>query len=161
MMVVDLFGKPENITKKEVMYAAKFFAECMTGPRLSKNLDLMITFAKMKGDVEGYCFPVDDFERHGPRTFEIEIDKTMGRKDVLRVLAHEIVHVKQYARKELKRLDGDVASWNGKTMRVTGDYIQYLFLPWEIEAFGTERALVVAYLTHLKQQKISFDKKKA
>lgn len=160
MMVIDIFGKPENISKKEVLYAAKFFAECMTGPRLSKNLDLMITFNKLK-EAEGYCFPVDDYEKNGPRTFEIEIDKVMGRKDILRVLAHEIVHVKQYARKELKKLEGNVASWNGKTLRVTGDHIQYLFLPWEIEAFGTERALVVAYLTHLKQQKISFNKKKS
>lgn len=158
-MIIDLFGKPQKISSKEVRYAAKFFAECLMGARLSDNLDLMITFAKTK-TADGFCFPVDD-GRHGPRCFEIEVNRDMARRKALRVLAHEMVHVKQYARKELRQLDLNVASWNGKVRKVTGDYLQYLFLPWEIEAYGTENALLTAYETHLKSKKISFKKKKS
>ena len=153
-MIIDIFGRPKSLTSKEVKYAAQFFAECMMGGRLSKNLDLMITFEKTK-TADGFCFPVDE-GRHGPRCFEIALNRDMLRRKSLRVLAHEIVHVKQYARKELKQLDANVASFNGKVRKVTGDYLQYLFLPWEVEAFGTENALMTAYEAHLKSKKISF-----
>ena len=59
---------------------------------------------------------------------------------LLETLAHEMVHVKQYARRELKpRVD----CWMGKTYNPKK--VSYWDLPWEIEAHGRETGLFVRY----------------
>jgi hypothetical protein len=105
----------------------------MLMPRM-RTLDITVRLCKPQGAM-GYCLETDN-----DRTFEIELDKTQSMRNLLETLAHEMVHVKQYARRELNpRVD----CWMGKTYNPKK--VSYWDLPWEIEAHGRETGLFVRY----------------
>lgn len=152
-MIVEFEGRTPTMPCKEIREAATFFAEALMGPKLTPNIHLVIGFERM-GDTNGCVNPID-VGRHGPRMFEMTLDPRMGKRKMIRVLAHEMVHVKQMARKELVEFgDRGVAYWNKKRYKVEkANYIQYLFWPWEVEAFGLEKGLVLCYNTYRIQNR--------
>lgn len=88
----------------------------------------------------------DEEDPDRPRDFVITMT---GRFEILRslmIVAHEMVHVKQYARKELGYCGRSGRSkWQGSL--VNDDDISYWDLPWEIEAHGREKGLVYQWAT--------------
>ena len=73
----------------------------------------------------------------GPRVIGMSIDTALDVERLIIALAHEMVHVKQYARGQIthgKNLNSRF--WMGKKIR--GHYYD---LPWEVEAFSKERVL--------------------
>jgi hypothetical protein len=89
---------------------------------------------------DGFCC-IEDYNKSGkPREFTIEIDKSLNLKTMLLVLAHECVHVKQYATGEL---DDNLSVWRGR--KVNSDKVPYWEHPWEIEAYGREKGLYVRF----------------
>jgi len=112
------------------------------------TLDIEVKLCKVDNAL-GYCLELDN-----KREFELEIDKTQSLRRLLETVAHEMVHVKQYARRELHPAD-DV--WMGKTYNP--EKISYWDLPWEIEAHGRECGLFIRYceehkLSHKKWTQI-------
>ena len=102
-------------------------------PRM-RTLDITVEFANIKSDAVGFCMQTDN-----NRTFEIEIDKKQNFKDIVTTLCHEMVHVKQYARKEMD--DGQNtgrARWKTKTIPMDTKYYD---LPWEKEAYRMQDKL--------------------
>lgn len=65
----------------------------------------------------------------------IAIDSRLNIETMLTVLAHEMVHAKQYAFGQL-RVGENGYIWLGKEYDVS-----YYESPWELEAFGRERIL--------------------
>lgn len=65
----------------------------------------------------------------------IAVDSRLPIETLCTVLAHEMVHAKQYALGQLKVV-GSKFSWLGRTYKEN-----YYDNPWEIEAFGRERLL--------------------
>jgi hypothetical protein len=64
-----------------------------------------------------------------------------GKKDLIhttKALAHELVHVRQYAKGYLKEVECGVYSWCGK---VFPKETPYLDRPWEIDALSREEIL--------------------
>lgn len=102
-------------------------------PRM-KTLDITIKLCKPDGAL-GYCLETDN-----KRTFEIEIDKTQSLRSLLETVAHEMVHVKQFARREMHPSRDE---WYGKTYNPKK--VSYWDLPWEIEAHGREVGLFVRW----------------
>jgi len=76
----------------------------------------------------------------GPKDLMMFIDSRLPLHQLLITLAHEMVHVKQYAKGQLKlkttRRGNTFFTWLGKKYK--GEYYD---LPWEIEAFSRERVL--------------------
>lgn len=99
-----------------------------------KTLDITVKLRKAKsmGDADGLCCAIDD------REFEIEINRTLRLRRLLETVAHEMVHVKQYARHEMK----EPRVWKGKILDKS---IEYWDLPWEIEAHGREVGLFIRW----------------
>jgi hypothetical protein len=64
-----------------------------------------------------------------PRSFTIHLKRGMDQEETLRTIAHEMVHLKQYSRKELNE---SMTKWRGVT--VNSSIIPYFDQPWEIEA---------------------------
>jgi hypothetical protein len=150
---IDIKGKTKAMCKAEIKFATGFFAQYTMGTRLAKNLDIEIRFENQGKLAEGYCSPIDAERR--PRMFEIGINPKMTRRKTLMCLAHEMVHVKQYARGELiNKLI--TAKWQGKDYKLTNCYEDYLNWPWEVEAYGRDRSLYLFYKAVLKSEKIKF-----
>ena len=98
-----------------------------------RTLDITVNLVTIKSEAIGYCMEEDKNQ------FEIELDKNISIKDMVTALCHEMVHVKQFARKEM--VDGiktGVARWKSKTIPLTTNYWD---LPWEKEAYRMEKKL--------------------
>ena len=128
-MLLNIKGS-NKATRTLVNQAAWWYAEKLMGKRLMNALEINInldrTLAK-KYNMEGSAIWEDEGRR--PREFTIELDATMSIRNILITLAHEMVHVKQWAKGEKMHMD-EVEYW---------DY------PWEIEAFGRQLGLFVRF----------------
>jgi len=101
-------------------------------PRM-RSFDIEILLTKL-GGAKGYCLMTDN-----NRTFEIEIEKKMSDQEIITTVCHEMVHVKQYARKEITDTKG---YWKGNI--ITEDQIAVMF-PWETEAYRLEKYLTIKF----------------
>lgn len=152
-MDIKIIGKTKHMCKAEIKFAAAFFANYVMGERLAKNLDIEIVFEDQGKMAEGHCHPLDP--DRCPRIFEIGINPNLRRHKMLQCLAHEMVHVKQYARNELSA-ELITAKWQGKVYKITNSFEDYLNYPWEVEAYGRDRALYLFYQVLLKSEKVKF-----
>tara|TARA_B100001059_G_scaffold210061_1_gene223470 strand:- start:700 stop:960 length:261 start_codon:yes stop_codon:yes gene_type:complete len=75
------------------------------------------------------------------RTFRLEVDYS-DMDEMISTIMHEMVHVKQYLRKELVQLK-DVYLWKNVAF---GKYaVDYRHRPWEFEAYNIEEELVKSF----------------
>ena len=130
-MLINVVGGSKS-QKKHAHGMVEFCVKTLM-PRM-RTLDITVRLCKPQGAM-GYCLETDN-----NRTFEIELDKTQSMRNLLETLAHEMVHVKQYARREL---NPKIDCWMGKTYNPKK--VSYWDLPWEIEAHGRETGLFVRY----------------
>ena len=108
-----------------------------------QTLDIDIRL-KSINDANGYFTKLADTKN--PREFDIEVDYKLSMRQILETIAHEMVHVKQYARNEMCDADNpstNKTSW--KSNSVCTKSTEYWDLPWEIEAHGREVGLFVRW----------------
>lgn len=76
-----------------------------------------------------------------PNEFEMRISRKINNmKVILQILAHEAVHIKQFAKGELyDHLYSNTVRWRKNTYDL--DVIDYCDQPWEVEAYEREIGL--------------------
>ena len=149
-MQVNVTGAKSKTLAAELTQAARFFAEILIDPRMVRNLTLYIELPK-KLDVDGEC--IDEDGTKNPRWFTIRL-KDQKRIDMIKTLAHEMVHVKQHAKNELQggimvptRGGLKMASkWMGEIWKPKRKEHPYFDSPWEVEAYGKEVGLLQRYI---------------
>ena len=73
----------------------------------------------------------------GPKVIGMVLDTALEMEKLIITIAHEMVHVKQYAKGQMTHPNGGRSRlWHGKKIRA-----EYYDCPWEIEAFSKERVL--------------------
>lgn len=159
-MEITIHGRNSIISKKEMAYVTEFFARKLMGKRLSKNLEIEIYNRTFKTKREmGYCFPHDDRPH---RHFAIELNKMLSYPNQIETLAHEMVHVKQFARGEWKEIGNGHHKWLGKSMYVSDEEYdkkyRSLKLPWEKEAVLSESWLGYFYREHCRINNLKMGK---
>ena len=151
-MKIRILGKLDTDTKELLREAASFYASSLISDRVSKKISISIKLVpnllkkeRIFGDVEWTDRP------RNPRKFAIRLCSDLGIKKLLKVLAHEMTHVKQYAKGELF----DYADGRVKYMGQNHDpkEINYYNHLWEIEALGRELGLYYQFRHHLKRKK--------
>ena len=155
-MKIYISGSHPKVSNSEIRYAVNWFSWMLMGPRLHRATTLFVKIENC-GKLLGSAYWIDD--NTNPREFQVDMNIKQSRKSFLMTLAHELVHVKQYAKGELKTL------FNKREMRWKGEYfsenqMHYFDQPWEIEAFGRELGLFLRYKKHLQVEKINPDKTK-
>lgn len=143
-LIVEGKGK---LKEKEVYEAIEIMMKIMNAHRLLKRMDIKVRFKKMR--VHAQCEEIE------PRVFEIDISNTLNKLDSLLALAHELVHVKQFARKELN-MKGPKIVYRGNVY--DPKRIHYYDMPHEIEAHGRELGLVERY-SEEKRRRLRIEKK--
>jgi hypothetical protein len=111
-------------------------------PRM-QTLDIEVRLTSIN-TANGYCTKLNDTKN--PRDFDIEVDSKLNLRQLLETVAHEMVHVKQYARNEM--CDNNVHTTNKtswKSTSVCTETTEYWDLPWEIEAHGREVGLFIRW----------------
>ena len=122
---------------------ARFVADKLMprlAPKLRVNISIVKNLAKNQ-NVYGDCIWEDDEYR--PKEFCIRVDGGLRLRSFIQTIAHEMVHVKQYARGELYQ-GSRIAKhrWQGKWLDKNPDYWDQ---PWEIEAHGRECGLFIRW----------------
>ena len=100
-----------------------------------KSFTIEIDLLEIDGKVNGWCYEQE------PKYCCVEIDKRQKGDDFITCVLHELIHVKQYFKKELRDINGVEMRWKGETHIC----IDYYNLPWEKEAYQMQEVLLKEY----------------
>lgn len=135
--ITTIYDKKISIEFQQIFNKAiNFYSDYLFSNQLKKHLCICIEFNSTMKDY-GYC-EVLEYTHYKPRMFLIVLKKKKSISSMLTTLAHEMVHVKQYAYCELSE---NHYMWEGK------DYSKksYFQLPWEQQAMMLEHFLYRLY----------------
>lgn len=119
--------------------AIDFFADALLTNQLKRHIIVHVRFRKNM-DCLGLT-EVDDYNASGkPREFILEINRNQSEEEIIHTLAHEMVHVRQYAYGELNE---EATYWCGKQY---AHDLKYHEQPWEIEAHDVSNIILHDYL---------------
>ena len=162
-MEIKLYARNIDNKLRTALYAMTSFAmaELVPSKRLRNNISINVHLKHHEED--GEAMLEDYANRYRPRDFKVIIDHHRAEIDdygrtrtdtewghtILRILAHELVHVKQY-------LVGDMTCrtkgmlWKG--VMFAPEYLtEQLKTPYEVEAYGKERGLLVSFFIKWKE----------
>lgn len=135
ILLLNNHGHSDERFNEYVQRASQFYAEQLFTKRLLRHIVVTVKFNKHL-DAFGYTNVEKRNTKGAAREFLIELHPYISGKEILKTLAHEFVHIKQYA-------DGDLneeqTQWQGEP--IDSDSMDYYELPFEIEAFGKEVGL--------------------
>ena len=107
-----------------------------------RTLNLTFSIKSLKS-LYGQLEQLDDKRRE----FSVVLDKNVDTKDLIRTVIHEMIHVKQYIRKEMdSEIVGSRMRWKSKTYPYD---IKYDDMPWEKEANRLETKYGNEYLKEI------------
>ena len=142
-MIVNIKGSTKKI-RALVESATWYYAEKLMSKRLYKTLELNIKLVHNLGQkegAEGLCI-WDEWETaRTPRGYSIDLDSAVSLRNLLINLAHEMVHVKQWAKGEMYEYSRTPSLVRFKKSVYDMNDIDYYDYPWEIEAFGRQEGL--------------------
>ena len=144
-MFITVKGSGSN--KREMAADIAHWVGLHLMPRLQNKLFIdieLIAHLTEKESLSGDAIWEDE-SCNRPREFTIRVDSTQTKQDMLCTIAHEMVHVKQYARGELKDFSRTIkmCKWKGNTIDLAS--LDYYDHPWEIEAHGREKGLFIRW----------------
>ena len=142
-MIVEVEGyRSHNINLYQAVgEAVTFYGEVLLGKRMANNVEVFVKLSKdlkKKEQAYGFCHITDD-SLSRPREFMIELDASMRHpfSQILTWLAHEMVHLKQFVRKELWDYETGRVQWKSREY----GRVDYDDQPWEKEAYRLEEKL--------------------
>jgi len=136
MNLVSAWGSTEE--KRNLVEEVAQFCIRELMPRM-KTLDICIMLSEDMDGADGYCL------NRTNREFELEIDSRLEDDDLVSCVCHEMVHVKQHARGELKDIPNTLAlkKWKGNDwIAMYSTVEEYIALPWEEEAYIMQEVLL-------------------
>lgn len=134
-------GIPKNINKQICKKAIIFYAQKLLSKRLKESLQIHIEFIELSENEFGYCNVEDDKNK----SFLISINKDLTYEKTLIYIAHEMIHVKQYAKNELKDyVYNDKIRFRKEIF--DKNRISYWQSPWEKEARKNEKKLYMSFI---------------
>lgn len=141
--------------RQEIKAASAWMISLIIPPRIQSNIKVKISFSnnlKRREGIYGDCCWTD--RNHKPRHFDCRLDNKQCSNDLFLTLAHECIHLKQWATGELfdYARDVNISRWRNKRISF-GDKI-YDQLPWEIEAYKLDYPLLCAWRRSLRYQNI-------
>ena len=159
MAIVKLHARNINLKCKLAIFGMAEYALANLIPSKRLRDNIMIDIHLKHHSNEGEAKLHEDTNRYRPRAFRIYLDhhrmetnEMTGETrtdmewfvEILKTLAHEIVHVKQYVMGELKSRDAGLL-YKG-TNHEPDNLMEYFELPYEIEAYGREKGLLYGFL---------------
>ena len=158
-MKVRIHAKGLDKTFRLAMYGMIEYSmvKLIPSKRLRKSIEINVHVRKHPESGEAI---IDEFaDRRRPRSFRVILDpskmkyndsgeersETEVSYEILKTLGHELVHVKQYVREELTTDRYGALRYNGVHYSVN-NLLEYFELPYEIEAYGREKGLLIGFL---------------
>ena len=162
-MEIKLHARKIDNKLRTALYAMTEFAmaDLIPSERLRNNVSINVHLKHHEED--GEAMLEEYANRYRPREFKVIVDHHRAEIDdygrtrtdtewghtILRILAHELVHVKQYIMGELSWRNSGLL-WRGRNFD-PDNVMDYYELPYEIEAHGREYGLLVGFLVMWNQ----------
>ena len=133
-MQINILKCPDKKFRPYIRNAVSFYAEEIFSKKMLEQITIKIKF---EDDLDVYgSAMIDEWDDNDkPSIFLLEIHSNISAADVLKTLAHEMVHIKQFFDGTLNE---SITKWKNKKINPN---LNYYDSPWEIEAFGLEIAL--------------------
>ena len=164
-MNINVKARMIDTKLRVALYAMTEFAmsKLVHSKRLRDNVTINI---HLKHHCEGGEAMLEDYANpYRPREFKVIIDHHRAELDdygrereatewaheILKTLAHEMVHVKQYLTGELMMRKNGLAWRKSVLTSDSTTYEEYFELPYEIEAYGREKGLLAMFLIRWKE----------
>lgn len=138
-MNLTIHNCPDEKFEEIIDSSVYYFASQLIGKNILKSITINLKFVE-KLDSYGTSLVTGYNQSGKPRVFEIEVRNHLSAKTTLKTIAHEIVHVKQFAKNEV---DPPLTMWKGK--KIDTKKVEYYKLPWEIEAYGLTYGLYINF----------------
>ena len=141
---LGMFSKEEQ---KQIKSLCQFVYDKFFSKRLQDVLEVNMNFNDSlfkEENVYGDCIWED--QHYKPREFTVRIDSSQKFKMVLNTIAHELTHVKQWAKGEMFEMQRQRKVYKFNKQMVDTKKTDYWDLPWEIEAHGRSIGLVVQWV---------------
>ena len=123
---------------KSRMAALAFFADRLLTKQMQRHIMIEVVFRKKMKHLG--LTSVEDYNlSYKPRDFLLDINANQSEMEIIRTIAHEMVHVKQYVYGELNE---EATYWCGE--KLARD-LAYHEQPWEIEAHDVGDILLDEY----------------
>lgn len=137
-MITMSFEGGTNKERKMAFDAVNFALKYLM-PR-KKNLNIDVTITDIPDDADAYHCCVEKGNH------EIEVQTGLIEEDFMTAMFHEMVHVRQHERGDLKDY-GIRKAWKGEehiTIFSTTD--EYMALPWEEEAYRLQEEMYIKWI---------------
>jgi hypothetical protein len=141
---IGIFTKEEQAQIKSL---TQFIYDKFFSKRLQNVLEVNMSFHKglFKNErVYGDCIWED--QHYKPREFTVRVDVDQKFKMVINTIAHELTHVKQWAKGEMFEMQRQRKIYKFNKEEYDTNKMDYWDLPWEIEAHGRAIGLVVQWV---------------
>ena len=159
MAIVKLHARNINLKCKLAIFGMAEYALSNLIPSKRLRDNIMVNIHLRHHSNEGEASLDEETNRYRPRSFRIVLDhhrmktnEMTGEErtdlewfvEILKTLAHELVHVKQYVLGELRWRDAGLMY---KGINHEPDNLkEYFELPYEIEAYGREKGLLYGFM---------------
>ena len=144
-MLLHINGSTKKV-RKDIELASWYYAEKLMGKRLMAGLEININLKKDLLTEEGHeGTAIWDDDGYRPKEFTINLDTTVNFRNLLINLAHEMVHVKQWAKDEMYEYMNTMGMVRFKGERIHLEETDYWDYPWEIEAYGRQLGLFIRF----------------
>lgn len=141
-MFFELTGVKKKRDREFISDAFYFFATTLLHHRTFDVLELSVV-VKNLGHADGFCSWEDN--NINPREFTIELNKDLCGIELVKTIAHEMVHLKQYVKGELKERfkPSHRHIWHDNVIDVGND--NFYDVPWEVQARDMEQELFLLF----------------
>lgn len=138
-MKLSIHKSPDPRFTPYIRRACYFYANELMSKRLVETITLRVTFDP-RIDCLGCASVAATNDGAKPRKFDIRLHPHKDAADILETLAHEMVHVRQYARGHLNE---SLSRWKG--IKIDTHHTHDYFSPWEKEAMSLEEGLLYKF----------------
>lgn len=155
--IIEIISKPKKVSTEEIKNFLIFSIRHIFGEDLKriKKLKIKIIFGNqsflknIEKNEKIFIYGITLFEdnSYSPKEFQVFIKNNLSKKNTLKTIAHELVHVYQYRIKKLRCLyNFKKTIWENKEFiseNTNGNC--YNEEPWEKEAFYIEQKIYNEY----------------
>lgn len=144
---MEVYFSQGSCEKRTLFLEMIEFVENKLMSDIKDTIQLSITFKSNffnKEFINGECLFYPRISLNDSLEFEIRINSSLNKRSLMETLAHELVHVKQYAKGEMyQNKPSNQIIFQNRTYNL--NEMDYWDFPWEIEAHGRETGLFIRW----------------
>ena len=143
LRVAHVYAQPEVVIRgsRDSLAVKNQVLQYLDNLEVREDIHLQIMFLhKLPNALAGITYQLGTIAPYHYQLFRVYVDNKLSKYEQRLVLAHEMIHVKQYVKGELKVTNKEEVIWKGRKYQY--DYSYNRQMPWENEAYKHDNLLM-------------------